>query len=264
MLVMFHGRSINSRDYLAARDEVVAHLNAIAAKASEKLDVKTLFQHRYVSHHEDAEGAPLQYWRSPHWTRFHRYIDEKTDQTLNIRSSRLILAQGFAVKNLSPHPWEAKQVVSLSVRDSAVANPQAQELPPAIYIIGGGKTAMDCAHHLITSLSGKVPIHMFAGRGSWFTVRETIFPTGWRRWFYGSSKLFSDWFIWITTRYRGDNAADIYQALADRDFLHSLVPHPRTSPLGSSPKANLRPSRKAFSRCTLDMSNRYKTEMGSR
>ena len=102
--------------------------------------------------------------------------DEKTDQTLNIRASRLILAQGFAVKNLSPHPWEAKQVVSLSVRDSAVANPQAQELPPAIYIIGGGKTAMDCAHHLITSLSGKVPIHMFAGRGSWFTVRETIFP----------------------------------------------------------------------------------------
>ena len=219
------------RDYLAARDEVVAHLNAIAAKASEKLDVKTLFQHRYVSHHEDAEGVAVT---------LESITDEKTDQTLNIRSSRLILAQGFAVKNLSPHPWEAKQVVSLSVRDSAVANPQAQELPPAIYIIGGGKTAMDCAHHLITSLSGKVPIHMFAGRGSWFTVRETIFPTGWRRWFYGSSKLFSDWFIWITTRYRGDNAADIYQALADRDFLHSLVPHPKNFTFGLLSKDELK------------------------
>ena len=99
---------------------------------------------------------------------------------------------------------------------------------------------MDCAHHLITSLSGKVPIHMFAGRGSWFTVRETIFPTGWRRWFYGSSKLFSDWFIWITPRYRGDNAADIYQALADRDFLHSLVPHPKNFTFGLLSKGELK------------------------
>ena len=95
------------RDYLAARDEVVAHLNAIAAKASEKLDVKTLFQHRYVSHHEDAEGVAVT---------LESITDEKTDQTLNIRSSRLILAQGFAVKNLSLiHGKPSKSYLSVSV-----------------------------------------------------------------------------------------------------------------------------------------------------
>ena len=219
------------RDYLAARDEVVAHLNAIAAKASEKLDVKTLFKHRYLSHHEDAEGVSVT---------LDPITDAGTDQTLHVRTRRLILAQGFAVENLNPLQWDSKHVVSLSVRDPAVAELRAQDLPPAIYIIGGGKTAMDCAHHLITSTEGKTPIRMFAGRGSWFTVRETIFPTGWRRWVYGSSKLFSDWFIWITLRYRGDNAAEIYQTLANRDFLHSLVPKPKNFTFGLLSKTELK------------------------
>ena len=219
------------RDYLAARDEVVAHLSAIAAKAAEKLDVKTLFMHRYVSHLEDGEGVSVTL----------ESIDGKsTDQRLNIRADRLILAQGFAVEVLQPIKWGSEKVTSLSVRDPAIATISPDKLPPAIYIVGGGKTAMDCAHHLIQSTGCRVPIHMFAGRGSWFTVRETIFPTGWRRWVYGSSKLFSDWFIWITMRYRGENAAELYQTIAERDFLHSLVPEPKNFTFGLLSKTELK------------------------
>lgn len=218
------------RDYLAARDEVVAHLSAIAAEVAQRLSVETKFNHRYIKHHEAGDEVSITLTTAD---------DDHGKSLFEVKAKRLILAQGFAVEVLKPFDWSSESIESMSVRDPRIADISTDNLPPAIYIVGGGKTAMDCAHHLIKTTQAKVPIHMFAGRGSWFTVRETIFPTGWRRWLYGSSKLFSDWFIWITLRYRGENAAEIYQALADRDFLHSLVPKPKNFTFGLLSKTEL-------------------------
>ena len=93
------------RDYLAARDEVVAHLSAIAAKASE------------MAPSSCTVTSPTM--RTPKaWRSLESITDEDNSPDAEY-SGCLILAQGFAVENLRPHPWEAKQVVSLSVRDSA-------------------------------------------------------------------------------------------------------------------------------------------------
>ena len=46
-----------------------------------------------------------------------------------------------------------------------------------VWIIGGGKTAMDTAHALITEYPGR-EVNLVAGRGTFFGSRDTFFPTG--------------------------------------------------------------------------------------
>jgi lysine/ornithine N-monooxygenase len=46
-----------------------------------------------------------------------------------------------------------------------------------IYVIGSGKTAMDCIGHLHTKLpSARGRLHCIAGRGTWFINRAKAFP----------------------------------------------------------------------------------------
>ena len=50
-----------------------------------------------------------------------------------------------------------------------------------VWVIGGGKTAMDTAHTLITHYPGR-EVNLVAGRGTFFTTRDRLFATGSRRW----------------------------------------------------------------------------------
>ena len=50
--------------------------------------------------------------------------------------------------------------------------------------IGGGKTAMDTAHTLITHYPGR-EVNLVAGSGTFFSSRDRFFPTGARRWWGG-------------------------------------------------------------------------------
>ena len=53
-----------------------------------------------------------------------------------------------------------------------------------VWIIGGGKTAMDTAHALITEYPGR-EVNLVAGSGTFFISRDRFFPTGIRRWWGG-------------------------------------------------------------------------------
>ena len=53
-----------------------------------------------------------------------------------------------------------------------------------VWIIGGGKTAMDTAHALITACPGR-EVNLVAGRGTFFWSRDRLFPTASRRWWSG-------------------------------------------------------------------------------
>ena len=54
-----------------------------------------------------------------------------------------------------------------------------------VWIIGGGKTAMDTAHALITRYPGR-EVNLVAGRGTFFVNRDLVFATGVRRWWSGT------------------------------------------------------------------------------
>jgi hypothetical protein len=53
-----------------------------------------------------------------------------------------------------------------------------------VWIIGGGKSAMDTAHALITHCPGR-EVNLVAGRGTFFINRDLAFPVGLRKWWTG-------------------------------------------------------------------------------
>ena len=226
----FSWRIKKPRGYLANRDEVISHLNNIAVEAAKKVNVENYFKYRYIKHTEDEDGVSV----------ILQSVDNnENEDPIEVRTKRLILAQGFDIKILKPLDWESTLINSMSVSDPAIVDINTNNLPPAIYIIGGGKTAMDCALHLIKKTGGNVQINMFAGRGSFFGVRENWFPTNWRRWVYGSCSVFSDNILNFVLRYQGDNAAEVYQEFVRRNILHGLVPKPENFSFGLVSKAEL-------------------------
>ena len=55
-----------------------------------------------------------------------------------------------------------------------------------MWIIGGGKTAMDTAHALITEYPGR-EVNLVAGSGTYFLNRDRLLPGGTGRWWRGKS-----------------------------------------------------------------------------
>ena len=66
-----------------------------------------------------------------------------------------------------------------------VRSGDVQDSATPVWIIGGGKTAMDTAHTLITQYRGR-EVNLVAGRGTFFASRDRLFATGVRRWWSGT------------------------------------------------------------------------------
>jgi hypothetical protein len=77
-----------------------------------------------------------------------------------------------------------------------------------VWIIGGGKTAMDTAYALITDCPGR-EVNLVAGRGTFFSTREQMFPTGSRRWWAGTLTI--DMGAQMSRRFDGTNEAEVQQ-----------------------------------------------------
>src|SRR5262249_37419754 len=75
-----------------------------------------------------------------------------------------------------------------------------------VWIIGGGKTAMDTAHALITEYPDR-EVNLVAGSGTYFLCRDRVVPAGPRRWWRGKS--FSSLALEVTRRFDGTNETDV-------------------------------------------------------
>jgi hypothetical protein len=71
-----------------------------------------------------------------------------------------------------------------------------------IYIVGGGKTAMDTAYALITRFPRK-KVRLLIGAGTLFTNRDKAFPVGLRRWTVRTTTL--EAFMDLAARFDGSN-----------------------------------------------------------
>jgi hypothetical protein len=107
-------------------------------------------------------------------------------RVLVVEAKRLIKAYGFGVMPNEPLAVSSSRVRSVSPDycDVRTGDMRASDAP--VWIIGGGKTAMDTAHTLITEYPGR-EVNLVAGRGTFFFSRDRLLPTGSRRWWGGTT-----------------------------------------------------------------------------
>ncbi|MEM7465925.1 MAG: FAD-dependent oxidoreductase [Pseudomonadota bacterium] len=178
--------------YLASKKEVVAHtqhcLNAIRKRAA----VHEYFEHDFQSLEEQTVDG--------------QEVVDVALQSLNggasvsIRARQVIKAFGYDIKPLPALNVSSTRIISVSPHDTALFDSQHANSP--VYIVGGGKTAMDTACTLLKQFPGR-PVTLIIGHGTMFINRDRVFPRGLSRWFGGSTLAES--FMDVTMRYNGDN-----------------------------------------------------------
>jgi len=144
------------------------------------------------------------------------------ERTLTITADRLITAYGAGVTPNPPLPFTSGQVRSVSpdrcdLRGAAVRGSEAP-----FWIIGGGKTAMDTAHMLITEYPGR-EVNLVVGTGTYFSSRDKFLPTGGKRWWGGARPTAV--FLELAARFDGTNESELRDWFC-RNYATSLVPSP--------------------------------------
>ncbi len=125
---------------------------------------------------------------------------------LVVETKRLIKAYGFRVQPNEPLELSSSRVHSVSPDYCDMRSDDMRASDSPVWIIGGGKTAMDTAHALITEYPGR-EVNLVAGSGTFFTSRERLLPTGAKRWY--RSKMFRGLGMEAGRRFDGTNEAHV-------------------------------------------------------
>ncbi|MCV7412087.1 potassium transporter [Mycobacterium florentinum] len=181
------------RAHLASKGEVLGHFQHCVDVIRERVQVDEYFGWDFESHQE-ADGVV--------WVNC-RAVDGRV---LVVGAKRLIKAYGLAVMPNEPLQLSSRRVHSVSPDYCDVRAGDIGESAAPVWIIGGGKTAMDTAHALITVRPGR-QVNLVAGAGTFFTSRDKFFPTGARRWWKGRPP--STVAAQLSRRYDGANESEI-------------------------------------------------------
>ena len=160
------------RGYLATKPEVLDHFEHCLNVIKQDVDVEELFGWEVESYDETA-GLVRVTCRSSDGRR--RTIETK----------RLINAHGFRIVPNDPLEISSARVHSVSPDSCDVRSGEMADSDTPVWIVGGGKTAMDTAHALITRYPGR-EVNLVAGSGTFFLRRACPFPPGARRWWGGT------------------------------------------------------------------------------
>jgi Pyridine nucleotide-disulphide oxidoreductase len=181
------------RSYLATKDEVLGHFEHCLDVIKRRVHVDEFFGWE-VESHDEAEGSVRIRCRS------------SDGRPLFIETKRLIKAYGFQTKPNDPLEISSDRVQSVSPDycDMRCEEMRASDTP--VWIIGGGKTAMDTAHALITEYPGR-EVNLVAGSGTYFLSRDKVLPAGARRWWRGTP--FINLGFEMTRRFDGTNETDV-------------------------------------------------------
>ena len=180
--------------YLASKGEVLGHFQHCLDALEKQLTVDEFFGWTMESDDESPDGVQV--------------VCRSADgRVMRIETKHLIKAYGFRVDPNDPLAVSSSQVRSVSpdtcdVRSSPIADSTAP-----VWIIGGGKTAMDTAHALITTYPGR-EINLMAGSGTFFHEREKFFPDRRHRWWTGT--MVSTLAAEISKRFDGTNEDELW------------------------------------------------------
>lgn len=181
------------RSYLATKREVLDHFGHCLAVMRRRVHVDELFGWT-VDSHTEVDGIVRVTCRSPRGDR--RVIEAK----------RLVKAYGFQSTPNDPLALSSGRVQSVSPDYCDMRGEEMRASDAPVWIIGGGKTAMDTAHALITEYPGR-EVNLVAGSGTYFLNRDRLLPTGVGRWWRGDT--FTSFARAVARHYDGTNEAAV-------------------------------------------------------
>lgn len=181
------------RAHLADRREILEHFQHCVADIERRVTVDERYGWALESDEETSDGVQV-------------VCRDPAGETRVIHAGKLIKAYGFSIQPNEPLALSSERVSSVSpdfcdIRDGEIGRSDAP-----VWVIGGGKTAMDTAHALITNSAGR-EVNLLAGSGMIFTNRDRFFPAGAQRWWGGTS--LNGLALALTRRFDGTNEDDV-------------------------------------------------------
>ena len=181
------------RAYLATKGEVLEHFQHCVDVIRERVQVDEYLGWDSESE-EEANGIV-------------RITARAADgRMLVVEAKRLIKAFGLGITPNEPLDMSSTRVHSVSPDYCDVRTGAISECDAPVWIIGGGKTAMDTAHALITANPGR-EVNLVAGHGTFFSKRDSLLPSGTGRWWKGAPP--SAVATRLSHRYDGTNESDV-------------------------------------------------------
>lgn len=199
--------------YLASRPEIVQHLHHCVDVLRERVRLDERYGYEYVAHEEresDFDDVLV-----------HCTSKNADAAPLRIRAKKLIKSFGFDVATKPALQLSSSRVISMSPNTHSILNLPPSDAP--VFLVGGGKTAMDTAHGLI-SQNPRREVSIIDGQGVMFMCRDIVLPAGARRHWSGSPAVAT--FLDAASRYDGTNAKQTLEFFRDKYCL-SLQPHPQ-------------------------------------
>jgi len=159
-------------EYLPWKSEVLDHFQYCLDTIKKDVRVDEFFGWTAESEIETSDGA--------------RVTCRSADgRTVVIDTKRLIKAYGVQVTPNDPLPVSSRRVHSVSPDSCDMRGAPIAEDDKPVWVIGGGKTAMDTVHALVTGYPRR-EVNLVAGSGTYFSNRDIFYPTGLRRWWSGT------------------------------------------------------------------------------
>ncbi len=181
--------------YLATKGEVLDHFQYCLNVIKQRVQVQEYFGFDFLSH-DETDGSVNITCRAA------------DGQTKSIQAKKLIKAYGLRVTPNEPLDVSSDRLRSVSPDYCDVRSGDMRASGAPVWIIGGGKTAMDTAHALITEYPGR-EVNLVAGRGTFFSSRDQLFANGIRRWCGGT--LGTTMAAEMGKRFDGTNEAEVQQ-----------------------------------------------------
>ncbi|MET0557727.1 MAG: FAD-dependent oxidoreductase [Solirubrobacterales bacterium] len=187
------------RGHLATKNEVLDHFSHCVDVVRGRVGLDEWLGTELLSHEAGEEAVRLTCRSADGTPRF-------------AEAKRLIKAPGLAVEPNQPLAVSSERVHSVSPDFCDVRTGEITESSAPVWVIGGGKTAMDTAHALIKACPDR-EVNILAGSGTFFTCRDKAFPAGAKRWWGGTPG--GSTLLGLARRFDGANeseALDWYQA----------------------------------------------------
>jgi hypothetical protein len=182
------------RAYLATKGEVLDHFQHCLDVTKERVQVDEYFGWDFESAKESNGIVRVT-------------CNAAGGRVLVVEAKRLIKAYGLGVTPNEPLAISSQRVHSVSPDYCDVRAGDISKSDAPVWIIGGGKTAMDTAHALITAHPGR-EVNLVAGRGTFFSNRDDLLPSGARRWWKGTPP--SAIATQLNRRYDGTNESEAH------------------------------------------------------
>lgn len=208
------------RLYLATRDEVVEHFDHVVDVVRGQVDLDERWGWQFVSE-EERDGRVLVRVRDP----------EGSEHAID--TGRLVKGYGVEIGADLPLAVTSGEVRSISPTTLDIDDLRMDAAP--VWIVGGGKTAMDTAHRLVTELPGR-EVHMLSGAGTFFGSRDRLFPQGRARWRPRATPNMIN--LEMARRFDGTNEDEVRRWLRETMGL-SLVPDAQNYLFGLLSRAEL-------------------------